>query len=320
MNTRSRFATFAWGVLAYNLLVILWGAFVRATGSGAGCGAHWPLCNGAVIPRPEQIETMVEFIHRLTSGVALLSAVALLVWARRAYPAGHQVRQGARYSMIFMVTEALLGAGLVLFEWVAMDASLARAISMALHLINTFLLVASITLTAWWASGGARVQLRGQGAIGGHMVASLVLLTVVGVSGAVIALGDTLFFAHTRAGVAEEALPWLVSAIVSIRAIHPIVAIAVGAYVVGLAWYAGSQRPSQVTRALASGVTAVYLIQLGAGAINVALQVPVWMQLAHLLLADLVWILTVLLAASSLGVRAAEIREPAAQAAPLRPA
>lgn len=306
--THSRFSTFAWGVLAYNLLVILWGAFVRATGSGAGCGAHWPLCNGVVIPRPEQVATMVEFAHRLTSGLALLSAVALVVWARRAYPAGHLVRKGANYSLIFMITEALLGAGLVLFKWVAMDASLARAISMALHLVNTFLLVGALALTAWWASGGAAVRLRGQGALGAALVAGLASLIVLGMSGAVIALGDTLFFAHSAAGTPAEALPWLVSAIVSIRMIHPIVAIVVGAYLVAVAWYASAARPAQATRVLAAGLTAIYLMQLGAGTINVALQVPVWMQLIHLLLADLVWIMAVLLTASALAVPNAERR------------
>jgi heme A synthase len=306
MNTRNRFAMFAWGVLGYNLLVILWGAFVRASGSGAGCGAHWPLCNGEVIPRPEQVETLIEFVHRLTSGVALLSAIALVAWSRRAYVRGHRVRAGARYSMIFMVIEALLGAGLVLFEWVGLNASLARAASMSLHLVNTFLLVGALALTAWWASGGAPVRVREQGMLGAGLLAALAGLMLVGVSGAVIALGDTLFFAHTRAGTEEAALPWLVSTIVSFRAVHPILAIVIGALVVGLAWHTAAVRPSQPTRLLAAGVAGLYVVQLAAGAINVALQVPIWMQLVHLLLADLVWIATVLLAASALAEPATE--------------
>jgi heme A synthase len=141
----TRFAKYAWGVLAYNILVILWGAYVRATGSGAGCGSHWPLCNGEVIPRAEQVETLIEFAHRLTSGLSLLLVVGLLVWAFRSYPKGHLVRLGAGLSMFFIITEALVGAGLVLFEWVAQDVSSGRVISMAVHLVNTFLLLASLT-------------------------------------------------------------------------------------------------------------------------------------------------------------------------------
>ena len=109
----TNFAKYAWGVLAYNLVVILWGAYVRATGSGAGCGSHWPLCNGEVIPRAQQVETMIEFTHRLTSGMAMLLVAGLLIWALRAYPKGHQVRTGAWLSAFFIITEALVGAGLV---------------------------------------------------------------------------------------------------------------------------------------------------------------------------------------------------------------
>ena len=83
---RSGFAAYAWAVLGFNLLVILWGAFVRATGSGAGCGSHWPLCNGEVLPRAPALATLIEFSHRLTSGVALLLVIGLVVGAWRGFP------------------------------------------------------------------------------------------------------------------------------------------------------------------------------------------------------------------------------------------
>ena len=153
----TNYAKYAWGVLAYNLLVILWGAYVRATGSGAGCGSHWLLCNGEVIPRAPGMETMIKLTHRLTSGLAFLLVLGMLVWALSAYSRGHSVRRGAWLSTFFILTEALVGAGLVLFEWVADDVSTGRVISMAVHLINTFLLLACLALTAWWASGGAAV-------------------------------------------------------------------------------------------------------------------------------------------------------------------
>src|SRR5215467_12703113 len=74
-----RVSAFAWGVLAYNVAVIAWGAFVRASGSGAGCGRHWPLCNGEVVPRPTSVATVIEATHRATSGLALVGVVGLLV-------------------------------------------------------------------------------------------------------------------------------------------------------------------------------------------------------------------------------------------------
>ena len=147
-------------MLAYNLAVILWGAYVRAIGSGAGCGAHWPLCNGEVIPRAPTVETLIEYSHRLTSGLALLAVVALLIWTWRACAAGHPARRGAVLSMVFILTEAAVGAGLVLFELVADNATMARAMFMAAHLVNTFLLVAALTLTAWWLSGGGPTDIR----------------------------------------------------------------------------------------------------------------------------------------------------------------
>jgi cytochrome c oxidase assembly protein subunit 15/protoheme IX farnesyltransferase len=125
----SRFAKYSWFVLAFNIGVILWGAYVRATGSGAGCGSHWPLCNGEVIPKSQQIETLIEFTHRATSGIAFLLVLGMLIWAWREFPRRHRIRLGALISMVFMITEALVGAGLVLLELVAENASMARAFS-----------------------------------------------------------------------------------------------------------------------------------------------------------------------------------------------
>ena len=147
----SAFTRFAWTVLGYNLLVVAWGAFVRATGSGAGCGKHWPTCNGEIVPRAPGVETAIEFAHRSTSGLALLLVVALVVWAFRAFPSGHAARKAAVGSLVLMLVEALVGAGLVLFGWVAKDASFARGWVMAIHLTNTFLLLGALALVADWS-------------------------------------------------------------------------------------------------------------------------------------------------------------------------
>ena len=166
LRSRRNFTRFVWVTLGLLILVILWGAFVRATGSGAGCGSHWPLCNGVVLPREARVDTMIEFFHRITSALSGLFVLAMVVWAFRLFPKGHIVRKGAVLSLFFIITESLLGAGLVLFEWVAHNASVGRAISMALHLVNTFLLLGAVTLTAWWAGGGQPLRLRGQGTVG----------------------------------------------------------------------------------------------------------------------------------------------------------
>ncbi len=298
--TRARFTIFAWGNLVYNLLVILWGAFVRATGSGAGCGAHWPLCDGQVIPRAPSVEQMIEFFHRVTSGLALLGAITLLIWAFRAYGQGHSVRKGAVAVMVFMILEALLGASLVLFELVAMDTSITRAIMMALHLANTFLLVGSITLTAWWASGGTPLSLRGHGNLPWLLVLGLIGTTLVGSSGAVTAMGDTLLQHGVIPGGISQPITSEAHPLVQMRAIHPIIGTLVGLYTLFLARAVTHYRPDRMATRFAWGLVVLFFVQILLGGVNVTLKAPVWMQLVHLLMADLVWILLVLLSAVAL--------------------
>lgn len=299
---RTKFASFVWFVLAYNVLVILWGAYVRATGSGAGCGSHWPLCNGEVLPRAPQLETMIEFTHRLSSGLAFLLVLVLFIWTWRAYPKGASVRLGAALSMFFIITEALVGAGLVLFEWVAHDASVGRVISMGVHLVNTFLLLASLTLTAWWASVGGRLQLLGRGRIVWLLGLGFLGMLLLGVSGAVTALGDTLFPADSLVqGMAQDFSP-AAHSLVRLRVWHPVIAVLVSAYLIGMAGWIGRGVPGLHQRRFTVLLVGLLVIQLLAGLINLLLLAPVWMQIIHLLLADLVWITLVLLAATTCSV------------------
>jgi heme A synthase len=297
---RSRFVTYAWSVLIYTLLVILWGAFVRATGSGAGCGSHWPLCNGEVIPRAPAAETLIEFTHRLTSGLSGLLVIVLLVWALRAFPKKHPVRLGAWLSFAFIISESLVGAGLVKFGWVAGDASVERAITMAVHLINTFLLLASLTLTVWWASGGPALRVIGRGFTSWGLVIGLAGMLLLGVSGALTALGDTLFpAASLREGLQQDFSP-TAHFLIRLRLWHPTIAVAVSAYLMLLVNLSNLGAASETARRLSRLLTALLLVQLAAGLLNVALLAPVWMQIVHLLLADIVWITLVFLAAAVL--------------------
>jgi heme A synthase len=259
-----------------------------------------------VIPRPKSIATIVEFTHRATSGFALLLVVAELVWAFKIFPARHPVRRGAAASMLFMVTEALIGAGLVLFELVAQNASLARAAWMSAHLMNTFLLVAALTCTVFWASGGARLRLHGQGAAAYVLAFGLLAAMGVGVTGALAALGDTLFPATSlREGVLQDLSP-TAHVLLPLRALHPVVAAVAAAYLFFAASFTAAQMPSPRVTRYASWLKALIAVQIGAGLVNLFLLAPIWMQLVHLLLADLLWMALVLLAASALGETAPE--------------
>lgn len=285
-----RFLRFSYAVLALNVLVIIWGAFVRATGSGAGCGSNWPLCNGEVIPRPEQIETMIEFSHRVTSGLALLAVLGMVIWGFRAYPKGHPVRAGVVWSGIFIIVEALVGAALVLLEFTAFNISVGRAIWMAGHLVTTFLLLGALGLTVWWARGGDRLQLRGQGSKGWSFLLLVASMFVLGMSGAITALGDTL----TIAGGISPQENALVATLVDLRIFHPLIAfVAFG--LAGLAVWSAHRSGvlhGEVGR-YGQAIIILFVVQLVLGALNVQLRAPVWLQLVHLLLTSVIWLLIV---------------------------
>jgi heme A synthase len=296
----TRFARYAWAVLGYNIAVIIWGAYVRASGSGAGCGSHWPLCNGTVIPRSPRLETIIELTHRLTSGVALILVIGLLVWAFRAYPRKSPVRYAAIASMVLIVTEALIGAGLVLLEYVALNASIARAFWISGHLINTFLLLAALTLTAWWASGIEPPRRPEKGAIRWALGLGLVGLIVLGVSGAIAALGDTLFPAGSLAEGIREDFSSTAHVLLRLRVLHPFIAAVVGFSLIWMTWLVRERLTSQRVRRLGALLMAIVVIQLAAGVTNILLLAPIWMQLIHLLLSDLVWISFILFGATTL--------------------
>lgn len=295
----ARLRTYTWLVIGFNLLVILWGAYVRVTGSGAGCGSHWPLCNGQVVPRDASVQTAIEFSHRVTSGLALLAVVVLVFWAFRAAPKGHPVRLGATLSLVLMLVEAALGAGLVLFRLVADDSSLARALFIGAHLCNTFLLLGAMALTAFWAGGGGRLRPR-RDLLTAMLAAGWVALLLVGASGAVAALGNTLFPAESLAhGLAQDASPTS-HFLLRLRVLHPLLAIGAGLLLLYVGQSAVVARPTPAVKAWTRRTTGLVFVQWMVGVANVGLLAPLVLQMIHLLLADLVWISTVLLTAVAL--------------------
>lgn len=309
MAPLSRLARFAWGVLAFNLGVIAWGAYVRATRSGAGCGAHWPLCNGEVVPLAPTTAMLVEFAHRASSGLALLSVVALLAWVWRTKAPGGPARRAAAWSMLFMLTEAAVGAALVLFQLVADNASMARALFMSVHLANTFLLLACLALTAYWLSGGAPVRLSGRRGETARFVFGAAVIVVAGISGAVAALGDTLYPAGSLAQAFSAELSPTSHLFVRLRLFHPGIAL-VTAVVVLLAGLRAAYEGPTLARRIGLGLALGACVQVVAGFVNVLLLAPVWMQLTHLALADAVWIGFVLLGAATLGEPTKEMGRP----------
>jgi heme A synthase len=295
-----KIAKFAWGVLAWNVAVVLWGAFVRASGSGAGCGRHWPLCNGEVVPSSPGVKTMVEAFHRATSGLALVAVVALLVMTMRGLPKGHRARKSAGWATFFVFGEAIIGAGLVLFELVAHDASMKRGLSMTLHLGNTFLLLGALALTAWWTTVEtlAPVTLeptKKPALLKASLGLALGGVLVLGASGAVAALGDTLFPALSlREGLAQDLSP-LSHVFLKLRMLHPVIALGNSVLVLGAAALVRALSGNRRAHLLSRGVTLMFVTQFAAGMLNVYWLAPIAMQLVHLFLADVTWIFLVLM-------------------------
>ncbi|MCH9683232.1 MAG: COX15/CtaA family protein [Deltaproteobacteria bacterium] len=305
MANHTRFRRFSWAFLVYLLLVILFGAWVRITHSGAGCGSHWPTCHGQIIPLAPSIETVIEYTHRLTSGMLGIVGLVLLGWAAIRF-GRHRVTAAAAVTLVFIVFEAAIGAGLVLKELVANDDSVARAVVIGVHLVNTLLLTGAASLAAWWSREETEPAKPLRGAAPWLLATALLALIASCMTGAVTALGDTLFPVDPTAGAGlfDRVRDDLSSAkhfLVRLRIIHPVVAVVAAGVVYGVgAWvreHATDDRTRRLARAMQHGV----LAQVVLGILNIGLAAPGWMQLLHLLLAQVVWIAVVLTAASCRG-------------------
>jgi cytochrome c oxidase assembly protein subunit 15 len=280
---------------------------VRVTGSGAGCADHWPLCNGELVPRAPKLETLIELTHRLTSSLTGLLAIGLFIGARRGYPAGSPVRRAAAVGLVLMLVEGAIGALLVKRGLVAKNASEARAFVVGLHLCNTFLLLGAQVLTYHFARGGAALSLRGRGGLATVLFSLLGLALLLGATGAITGLGDTLFPAATLSeGFAQDMAPGA-HFLVRLRVYHPAIAVLGGAFLVYFAQSLRSSLDSPEVSRWAWLLTSVYVAQLAVGSLNLYLLAPAPIQIAHLLLADLVWISLVMMGAHALAAPLAQV-------------
>lgn len=280
------FLRFAWATLAVTLLVIVWGGVVRATGSGAGCGSHWPLCNGDVVPLDPTINTLIEFTHRLSSGAVMLMTVWLVVVARRTFAAGHAARRWAWIFFGFMMFEAAIGAGIVLLELVADNASALRAAYVGGHLVNTLLLVGAGVAVVWHAQPPVRQP--SAAAPVWPLTVCLVGMLIVASTGAIVALGDTLFpHASLAEGIRADFDPTS-HFLIRLRIWHPVAAAILASVIIGLVWHGRVlQGPAQATPRRLIGIAVV--VQTTLGLVNLLLLAPLALQMAHLLVSNLLW-------------------------------
>jgi cytochrome c oxidase assembly protein subunit 15 len=299
-STSSALPRYAAGVLGFMVLVILEGAVVRATGSGAGCGNHWPLCNGEVIPVHPRVATLIEFVHRQLTTVITLLVAGLIAWIFRSRPRGHRARRAATWCGILLITEAFLGAVLVKGGYVEANASTMRVLMQCIHFTNTMLLMAALTLTWWWL--GDREQTASSPATRRMAWLALAATILVGATGSVAALADTLFpSASLQVGLLQD-FSANAPLLVRMRWMHPAAALA---GLVCAIWLSVALR-SRIARVVLALIAAQFVL----GTLDVVLLAPTWMQVLHLLGADLYWI--ALVAACSLVLFPQTLRPTAA--------
>lgn len=291
MSARSpRFTVAAWLFLGYLIAVILFGAWVRISHSGDGCGSNWPTCHGEIVPTAPSTATLIEFTHRITSGLCGVFGLAMLFWSWRRFGLG-QVTAGVALTLLFIIFEGAIGARLVLGGLVADDDSVARAVVIALHLTNTLALTAFAAFSAWRSGqlGPARFLAKRRIAF----ALGLGLVVATSMSGAVTALGDTLFpkEAVVSSGLFAQIRDDLSASnhfLIRLRVLHPVLAVVAAGY---LLWLLASEVPSNSWARAAMQLVAA---EVCIGFLNIALSAPAWLQIVHLLAAQALWVALIL--------------------------
>lgn len=306
----SKFAKYAWFVLGYNLLVILWGVFLRASLSGDGCGEHWLTCGGEVIPSAPEMKTQIEFFHRITSSLAGIFVIGLLISSivKKAKEKTEQSRlllKMSVLSLIFIIIEGVVGGLLVLTGNTAANWTPTRPYWMAAHLINTFTLIAVLALTAWFASGGKSFSLfKAERKFLLLLIVAIAGIFIVGMSGSMAALSSMLYPSSTLAeGIAKD---FSASShyILRLRVFHPILSVLLGLFLIGLAGWLKKQSDGDSSTIRWANILSILVVaQFVSGIVTILTLAPIVMSLIHLLLADAVWIAFVLMTASFLALK-----------------
>lgn len=281
-------------VLLLNIVVILWGGYVSASGSGDGCGTSWPLCADAAERTASGFETFVELFHRATSGLALIAVAVMLVWTLRRFPRGHHARFAAWGSAIFILGEAAIGAFIVIASLVADNMNLARAFTQPLHLVNTYLLLGFLGLMVYYAYGNDKVVLASNRPLARQFMMALFGVLFLSAFGTIAALASTIFPSETFIDGVMSDFSAESHYLIRLRILHPILATLVGVYLVWLmrkvegAW--GKGHGEGWMAYLPQLVLALFAIQYALGALTAVLLAPIAMSLLHLLISDLIWL------------------------------
>lgn len=279
-------------LIAYTIVIIAWGAWVRISGSGAGCGEHWPLCNGKAIPIGESSKTWVEVSHRYSTAIFGVLAVLLCGFSYRVQSNKNFHRLGAWGVLLFTIFEALIGRLLVVEGLVDQDLSLARAVLMPLHLVNTSLLlfaevlsVESLRLPAALTPTEKSTRLLLTGSL-------VIILFTLLTTGAIAALATHIAPSPTfMQGIQADLSPSSHIA-VRLRPLHLVAGFA--SFIIVIFALSYRPKPLRIFFACPSSQSFTYWLMIMAllGTATLALHSPVYLKMAHLVAATILVVLT----------------------------
>jgi len=267
--------------LVLSVLSILAGAFVRATGSGDGCGATWPTCKGRIIPSLSDTSEIIEFSHRGISGILLIVTLYIFVNSRK-LEKGSIARRVANYLTFFVLFEALIGAVIVIFEWVGLNSSLPRIVAVPIHLVNTFGLLASYVIL-FKILENKLDSIKNLWDRNFIIISILFLLT--GATGSITALADVLYPSASFIEGFLDDFDRTSEVLTRLRIFHPVVST-----ILSIALYIESKQLQKRFDINTNFLKFLIFAAVFLGVANVLSNIVLFLSIFHLALADLLWI------------------------------
>lgn len=267
--------------LFLSIVSILAGAFVRATGSGDGCGATWPTCKGRIIPALTDTSELIEFSHRSVSG--LLLVVTLIIFSKtRKFQKGSLVKSVTNYLTFFVIFEAIIGAIIVLFEWVGLNSSLPRIVAVPIHLVNTFGLLGCYAILYKIIEDDLKEI---KSIFNRNFILISFLFLLSGATGSITALADVLFPSASFIEGFLEDFDKTSEALTRLRILHPIISSALSVVL-----YVYSTRINKKYGVNVKLLKTFVIVAVLLGVFNVISNIVLPLSILHLAIADFLWI------------------------------
>ncbi len=261
----------------YSILVIVWGAWVRISKSGDGCGTSWPLCNNTIIPDTENTHTLIELTHRLSTGIYGILAILLVIWTFKLYSKQHNIRKISLFILSLTILEALIGAKLVLFGLVGGNTGVDRIIVMSLHQVTSVLLTGSVA-KAYYLTFTNKIN-------PSYLIATLkIMFLLIVATGGIAALSNTVFPSNSIIEGLMSDLDPNSHILLKLRIIHPILAMTLTFAMLFIIIKLYKDDPKYAIK-----LSIFISIGVVIGLITLITLSPTYMKLIHLTIAHIIW-------------------------------